>query len=1176
MAVAEFTGYGLRRMKSLSYHVLGGHWFMLFASLLIMAASGAGYMFGMYSNEIKTSLGYDQTTLNLLSFFKEVGATVGIISGLVNEITPPWVVLSIGIIMNFLGYFMIWLAVTARIAKPQVWQMCLYICIGSNSQTFSNTGALVTSVKNFPGSRGSLLGILKGYVGLSGAIIAQLYHAFYGDHNPQALILLIAWLPAAVSFLFLPTIRILNTVHQTNDNKVFYHLLYISLGLAGFLMVLIIVQNKLSFTRSEYIADGVVVFFFLLLPLVVVVREELNQLKAKTQALTDSASQLKVVTQVTPPSNVEQETTSSPERSSCLGNILNPPKRGEDYTILQAVFSIDMLILFTATTFGTGGALTAIDNLGQIGGSLGYQRKSITTCVSLLSIWNYLGRVSAGYASEIFLTKFKFPRPYVLTLVMLLSCVGYILIAFGVSNSLYLASVIIGFCLGAQWPLMFVIISEIFGLKYYSTLYNFGAVASPVGSYILNVRVAGVLYDKEALKQLKAKGLTRQAGKDLICVGVQCYRMAFIIITAATLFGCFVSFILVLRTRKFYKGDIYRKFRAEAENGMEMTKTIYMGLPIYIISLFCHAVAISESRVSDPKTQQPKMMVEEFSSGGWRGTKSLSYHVITGRWFMLFASLLIMAVAGATYMFGIYSNEVKTSLGYDQTTLNLLSFFKDLGANVGVISGLVNEITPPWVVLSIGVIMNFFGYFMIWLAVSGRIAKPQVWQMCLYICIGANSQTFANTGALVTCVKNFPGSRGTILGLLKGYVGLSGAIITQLYHAFYGDHNPQALIFLIACLPAAVSFLFLPTIRILNPVHQPKDNKVFYHLLYISLCLAGFLMVLIVVQSKLSFSTIEYIVDGLVVFSFLLLPLAVVFREEIKQLKANTQGLTDSAPELKVVTNVEQETTSSHEKSSCLGNILNHPKRGEDYTILQALFSIDMLILFIATTFGVGGTLTAIDNLGQIGHSLGYPRKSTTTFVSLMSIWNYLGRVASGYASEIFLTKYKVPRPYMLTLVLLLSCVGHILIALGVPNSLYLASVVIGFCFGAQWPLMFAIISEIFGLKYYSTLYNFGAAASPVGSYILNVRVAGALYDKEALKQLKAKGLTRQPGKDLTCLGVQCYRMSFIIITASTLIASFVSLILALRTRKFYKGHICRKSRTEHEIAENEKDMQLP
>ncbi|KAK2418245.1 hypothetical protein P8452_62479 [Trifolium repens] len=514
------------------------------------------------------------------------------------------------------------------------------------------------------------------------------------------------------------------------------------------------------------------------------------------------------------------------------------------------------------------------------------------------------------------------------------------------------------------------------------------------------------------------------------------------------------------------------------------------------------------------------------------GVLSFTYKLLLGRWFMLFASSLIMSVAGATYMFGLYSNQIKTSLSYDQTTLNLLSFFKDLGANVGVISGLINEITPPWVVLLTGTIMNFFGYFMIWLSVTKKIPTPKIWQMCLYICLGANSQTFTNTGALVTCVKNFPNSRGSVLGLLKGYVGLSGAIITQIYHSLYynsDNNNTQSLILLIAWLPAAVSFIFLPTIRILKLetiFQQQKETKVFYNFLFISLGLACLLMVLIIVQNKFNFSRIEYISDGVGVIILLFLPLAIVFREELKFYNFSKDN---SISQLKVVTDVPLQNVSSHEnevelsatnvdsekKISCLKTIFKPPNRGEDYTILQALFSIDMLILFLATTFGVGGTLTAIDNLGQIGHSLGYPNKSTTTFVSLVSIWNYLGRVASGYTSEILLTKYKIPRPYLLTFIMLLSCVGHILIALGISNSLYIASVVIGFCFGAQWPLMFAIISEIFGLKYYSTLYNFGAVASPVGSYIFNVRVAGHLYDKEALKQLKAKGLKRQEGVSL-------------------------------------------------------------
>ena len=122
--------------------------------------------------------------------------------------------------------------------------------------------------------------------------------------------------------------------------------------------------------------------------------------------------------------------------------------------------------------------------------------------------------------------------------------------------------------------------------------------------------------------------------------------------------------------------------------------------------------------------------------GGRSEMSSLGVQIFNGRCFMVFASFLIMSAAGATYMFGLYSSEIKKSLGYDQSTLNLLSFFKDLGSNVGVLSGLIAEVTPPWVVLSLGSVLNFFGYFMIWMGVTKRISKPTVWQMCLYICIG--------------------------------------------------------------------------------------------------------------------------------------------------------------------------------------------------------------------------------------------------------------------------------------------------------------------------------------------------------------------------------------------------------------------------------------------------------
>ncbi|KAH6774700.1 Major facilitator superfamily protein [Perilla frutescens var. frutescens] len=576
------------------------------------------------------------------------------------------------------------------------------------------------------------------------------------------------------------------------------------------------------------------------------------------------------------------------------------------------------------------------------------------------------------------------------------------------------------------------------------------------------------------------------------------------------------------------------------------------------------------------------------TTGGGAAANPLSFaaHVIRGRWFSLFASFLIMAGAGATYLFGVYSKDIKASLGYDQTTLNLLGFFKDLGANFGVMSGLIAEVTPTWFVLLVGSAMNFAGYFMIWLTVTGRVAKPKVWQMCLYICIGANSQNFANTGALVTSVRNFPESRGSLIGLLKGFTGLSGAILTQIYLAVYGNDS-KALILLIAWLPAALSVVFVYTIREMKVVRQSNQLEIFYQFLYVTILLALFIMVMTVLEKVIGFSPASYAGSATVVCALLFVPLFIAIREESRLWRKNKEAEPITAPPQIAIDDInlvklpqpeikKPEKNSRKSNSSWLANIfLNKPERGEDYTILQALLSTDMLILFLATFCGLGSSLTAVDNLGQIGESLGYPQKTVKTFVSLLSIWNYFGRIFSGFVSESLLAKYKFPRPLMMTLVLFLSCIGLLLIAFPFKGSVYAASVIIGFSFGAQLPLIFAIISELFGLKYYSTLFNCGQLASPLGSYVLNVKVTGPLYDREALKELAKKGMGRSSVKELTCIGARCYRSAFVILAAITFFGAVSSLILVVRTREFYKGDIYRKFREEDGVTEAEMALSI-
>lgn len=587
-------------------------------------------------------------------------------------------------------------------------------------------------------------------------------------------------------------------------------------------------------------------------------------------------------------------------------------------------------------------------------------------------------------------------------------------------------------------------------------------------------------------------------------------------------------------------------------------------------------------------------MVASSSHNGC-GLCAFTGQLIRGRWFMMFATFLIMAGAGATYLFGSYSKVIKSTLGYDQSTLNLLGSFKDVGATIGVLSGLVAEVTPTWFVLLVGSVMNFAGYFLVWLAVTKKIAKPAVWQMCLYICIGANSQNFANTGSVVPCVKNFPERRGMLLGLLKGYVGLSGAVFTQFYLAIY-HNDAKDMILLIGWLPAAISLVFIFCIREMEKItRHPHEGKVMYQNLVISIGFALFLMALTIAQKYFNFSHIEYVASTTGVCIWLFLPLLIALKEELETWKQKKKDalkspnrvvieeppLPESLPPRKpeiVPDDIssdkeEKKDDESHQEGCCCGDLCNKPKRGEDYTICQALLSADMIILFIVTFCGLGSSLTAVDNLGQIGESLGYPTKTINTFVSLVSIWNYFGRVFSGFISEKLLLKWKVPRTLMMTIALVAPAIGDVIIALPFPGSVYIASILIGFSYGIQLTMVFVIISELFGLKYYSTLFNCGQLASPVGSYFLNVKIVGKLYDKEALKQLASKGMTRSMVRELTCIGTQCYRKSFLILAGVNAFGALISLILVMRTREYYKSDIYKKFRDEMEA--NEKEMTM-
>ncbi|KAJ4836511.1 hypothetical protein Tsubulata_036214 [Turnera subulata] len=152
----------------------------------------------------------------------------------------------------------------------------------------------------------------------------------------------------------------------------------------------------------------------------------------------------------------------------------------------------------------------------------------------------------------------------------------------------------------------------------------------------------------------------------------------------------------------------------------------------------------------------------------------------SAKWIATVASIWIQCSSGASYTFGIYSSVLKSSQGYDQSTLDTVSVFKDIGANAGILSGLLysfvtldrnrgrlGRFAGPWVVHVAGAAQCFVGYFMIWASVVGLVHRPPVPLMCLFMLLAAHSQTFFNTANVVSGVHNFSDYGGTIVGILK-------------------------------------------------------------------------------------------------------------------------------------------------------------------------------------------------------------------------------------------------------------------------------------------------------------------------------------------------------------------------------------------------------------------------
>lgn len=364
-------------------------------------------------------------------------------------------------------------------------------------------------------------------------------------------------------------------------------------------------------------------------------------------------------------------------------------------------------------------------------------------------------------------------------------------------------------------------------------------------------------------------------------------------------------------------------------------------------------------------------------------------------------------------------------------------------------------------------------------------------------------------------------------------------------------NKPSSYLLLLAVLPTTTSLLLMGFVRVFK-TNEEDEKRHLNHFSFLAIILAAYLTAMIIIQHILKLKLYIRVITFVLLMLLLTSPIFVAIQAQrdksyrlLKSLLEHNQVSDERDLPAEEGTSMGQDHGEYHEALN--GTTDDTLELREDLNLLKAMGTISFWLLFFTTMCSMGSGLATVNNMSQIGESLGYTTLEINTLVSLWSIWNFLGRFGAGYISDYFLHVKSCPRPLFIVITLAAMSIGHSMIAFGFPGALYVGSILVGVCYGSQWSLMPTIASEIFGKAHLGTIFNTITIAGPVGSYILSVRVVGYIYDKEASEHGGA------------CIGTRCFMLAFIIMASVTVSGFLVALGLLLKTRNFYKHVVLRR-----------------
>ncbi|GMH81746.1 hypothetical protein TrVE_jg5229 [Triparma verrucosa] len=374
-----------------------------------------------------------------------------------------------------------------------------------------------------------------------------------------------------------------------------------------------------------------------------------------------------------------------------------------------------------------------------------------------------------------------------------------------------------------------------------------------------------------------------------------------------------------------------------------------------------------------------------------------------------------------------------------------------------------------------------------------------------------------------TAVRNFPAQKGRVVGLIKGWVGLCGAMYTQIFVGFVpvdldDQDDPLWLYFCLVAAICCISATFVPSQYI--RVHAPATSLAVFEANVRRRVRLGYGILLCMGITCITSALIEHVVSRMVLTGLAVIMICLWASPVI--LAWDGLDVADGG-----------------------GGVLDIPLIGEEgvwgqkpasLTIKKMIKTLDFWLFLWPCLVLIGGGIGLTTNIAQMFGSI--DSSGNVVALTFFSATQSLSRVGAGGLCDV-LRRRGLSGAVVVLGGLVFMLVGYACFVVNTEGLLFVGVLCAGVGFGSAWPVMVVVVAELFGEEHLGGNYMvFDGVASAVGALVFGKFIPEEIYDAHT-----------EDG-ETDCYGKECFRLTYVIIVGLVLSAVVSVSILIKRIHK--------------------------